>query len=199
MSTATHYQAPDFSDIDAMDLSEEAKEQIRQARIEAETIRAGLVSEHITSQEDLLTRLEATMETARNNAAFLGDVNLKEFDRAQKGRSHIAVAILNFFTGLEGVVQGPHTADLEVMNLPDDVKQRVIRARISAEMIRVGLASARIMGWEELLTRLEAAMAIARNSAAFPDGVNLEELGRAQKSRGRLTRLLRRLSRLFGG
>jgi len=81
----THYQEPDLSDLEAMDLSDEEKEWVKQARIEAETVRASLVSEHVWGWLDLLVRVEAVRASTRRNAAFLGGVNLKEFDRAQNG------------------------------------------------------------------------------------------------------------------
>ena len=90
MTQAMHYQEPYTADLEAMNLPDEVKKRVIQARIEAETVRAGLVSEHILSWPDLLIRLETAMATARSNAAFLGDVNLKEFDQAQKGEGRLS-------------------------------------------------------------------------------------------------------------
>jgi len=96
MAEATHYQEPYTLDLETMDLPKEVQERVIQARIEAETIRAGLVSEHIMSWWELLVRLEAAVATARSNAAFLGGVNLKEFDREQKDRGRISRFLISF-------------------------------------------------------------------------------------------------------
>ncbi|MDP2735226.1 MAG: hypothetical protein Q8P12_03390 [bacterium] len=81
MEQATHYRAPDCTDLDAMDLPDEVRERIQQARIEAATIQADLTPEHIFSWPELLGRLEHAVRRARANAALLGGVDVKEFDR----------------------------------------------------------------------------------------------------------------------
>ena len=69
----SHYQEPYTADLEQMNLPDAVKEAVIQARIEAETIRAGLASENIAGWPDLLRRLDAARTMAQKNAVlFLG-------------------------------------------------------------------------------------------------------------------------------
>ena len=64
----------DFSDLERMDLPEEVKTSVKQARIEAADIQTLLEPFHIWSWTDLLSRLEDALNQARRNAELLGAV-----------------------------------------------------------------------------------------------------------------------------
>ena len=68
------YSELDFSDLERMDLPEEVKTSVKQARIEAAGIQALLEPFHIWSWTDLLSRLEDALNRARQNAELLGAV-----------------------------------------------------------------------------------------------------------------------------
>ena len=70
----------DLSDIDAMNISEENKDHLRQARIEADDIRNDFSPESITGWPDLLKRLENSIRRARRNAMALGGLNLEDIN-----------------------------------------------------------------------------------------------------------------------
>ena len=71
----------DFADLETMDLTDEVRESIRQARIEARTVIQKLEPQHISSWTDFLRRLEYARQSARASAELIGGVDVKEFDK----------------------------------------------------------------------------------------------------------------------
>ena len=62
----------DFSDLESMDLPEDIRERVKQARIEAADIQAALEPSHIWSWSELLERLGYACEKARQNGCRSG-------------------------------------------------------------------------------------------------------------------------------
>ena len=71
----------DLADLEGMDLSDEVRSSIKQARIEARTVIQKLEPYHITSWTDFLGRLEYARQSARASADLIGGVDIKEFDK----------------------------------------------------------------------------------------------------------------------
>jgi len=73
----------DFANLETMDLPDDVKQSVIQARIEARTIIEHLEPQHITSWTDFLERLERSYQRARQAAQVVGGIDIKKFD-AQK-------------------------------------------------------------------------------------------------------------------